>query len=119
MRLAPWLPFLAGLGALPACASNRFDHCNHEPAKCKQHARKMKMAGAPEVDWPTCPVRAVIESDQLRYVRTLDADLRGGPVHGWPSRFAAWVPRLWRVYRAECEAADAAMAKRQSPQQEP
>lgn len=118
MRLAPWLPFLAGLGALPACASGDFSHCRHEPAECAKRARSITRQDASgqdrSVDWPTCPTRAVIESAEVRYLRQLDADLSVAPVVGWPTRFAAWVPRYYRAYRTESDAAEAADKQRRS-----
>lgn len=54
-----------------------------------------------EVEWPTCPVRAVIESGELRVVRMLESNAEVCPLSGWPQRYAAWVPRFWRAYRAE------------------
>lgn len=118
MRLAPWLPFLAGLGALPACATGDFGHCRHEPSECAKRARRITRQDASgqdrSVDWPTCPTRAVIESDEVRYLRQLDDDLSVAPIVGWTTRFAAWVPRGLRAYRAERDAADAADNKRRS-----
>lgn len=102
MRLAPWLPFLADMGALPQCARGDYSHCSHDPARCASHRRK-----ANGVEWATCPVREVSSSAELRYLLALERDMQVSPVTGWTSSFAAWVPAFLRAYRAERDKAAA------------
>lgn len=48
-----------------------------------------------DVDWPTCPVRSVLEDPYLQRVLELRRNAKLGPVPDVGRRFAAWVPELW------------------------
>jgi len=59
-------------------------------------------------------VHEVLASPHLRRIHALEQDAALAPLSLWPQRYAAWVPRFWRAYRAEKEeAAAAAKAKRE------
>lgn len=70
----PWLPVLASLGGLP-CAAQSFDHCDHDPAKCAQHAMTFQ-----RVTWPTCPVRSLLDDPTIPQVLELERHHRHFPV---------------------------------------
>lgn len=101
MRLIAWFPVLATMGGLP-CAGGSFGHCGHDPAKCSTHKRRFL-----DVDWPTCPVRAVIEDPVARYIRDLQ---RTGAVIR-REFMSAWVPPALLALREELEAAEEQRAR--------
>lgn len=96
----PWLPVLAKVGGL-ACAGGENFPCGHDRDKCRKRARAFN-----GVDWPTCPVRSILDDPHVAIVLRLERQMEVGPVDGWTRRFAAWVPRLLlelKRTRAEAE----------------
>lgn len=99
MRLVPWLPILATLGGLP-CAAQSFDHCGQDPKKCAEHKMTFQ-----RVDWPTCPVRALLDDEALPEILELERLHRHFPVD--PNAITACALNALMTLREARDAADA------------
>lgn len=85
--MTAWLPVLKK-GGLP-CAGGKFDHCGFDPAKCKDHKRKLL-----GVAWSTCPVREAITDPAVGYVVDIEERAKIAPL---TQRLVAW---LWGAIAA-------------------
>ena len=94
--MSAWLPTLAKLGGLP-CAGGKFKHCGLDPDECVKRKRKFL-----DVDWPTCPVRAVLDDPTVALVIDLEQRLTIAPPSNEP---AAWVWEAVSTLRTERERA--------------